>query len=242
MVGAASNIYILIRACELQNSMAENKKSFLLYADLIHTVKKMPPEKAGELFITILEYVNDQNPAPNDQLVDLVFEPIRQQLKRDLKAWEQERQQRSEAGKIGMQNRWGKKIKKITKGNAVKSVITDDNKPYQVITNITDTVNDTVNVSVKRDRAFAPPAKEEVCNEMMKTVDDFTAMAQSEMFINFYESKGWLVGKTKMKDWKAAARGWLSRMSQFKNSKGGPANSGPEPNMNGHLKNINSYV
>jgi len=30
-------------------------------------------------------------------------------------------------------------------------------------------------------------------------------------FYNFYESKGWEVGKGKMKDWKAAIRGWLSR-------------------------------
>lgn len=30
-------------------------------------------------------------------------------------------------------------------------------------------------------------------------------------FYNFYESKGWKVGKEKMKDWKAAIRGWLSR-------------------------------
>jgi len=30
-------------------------------------------------------------------------------------------------------------------------------------------------------------------------------------FYNFYESNGWKVGKEKMKDWKAAIRGWLSR-------------------------------
>jgi hypothetical protein len=28
-------------------------------------------------------------------------------------------------------------------------------------------------------------------------------------FINFYESKGWMVGKNKMKDWKAAIRTWV---------------------------------
>ena len=56
--------------------MAENKKSFVLYADLIHTVKKMPKEKAGELFLTILSYVNDEQPVVDDMLVDLVFEPI----------------------------------------------------------------------------------------------------------------------------------------------------------------------
>jgi len=30
-------------------------------------------------------------------------------------------------------------------------------------------------------------------------------------FVDFYESKGWLVGKTPMKDWKAAVRTWESK-------------------------------
>lgn len=32
-----------------------------------------------------------------------------------------------------------------------------------------------------------------------------------EQFFNFYESKGWIVGKTPMKDWKAAVRTWEKR-------------------------------
>jgi len=64
--------------------MADNKKSFLLYCDIIHTVKKLPKDKAGELFIHILEYVNDLAPVANDTIIELVFEPIKQSLKRDL--------------------------------------------------------------------------------------------------------------------------------------------------------------
>jgi len=33
----------------------------------------------------------------------------------------------------------------------------------------------------------------------------------ADKFCDFYESKGWMVGKNKMKDWKAAVRGWCSR-------------------------------
>ena len=29
--------------------------------------------------------------------------------------------------------------------------------------------------------------------------------------MDFYESKGWMVGRSKMKDWKAAARNWAAR-------------------------------
>ena len=68
--------------------MAENKKSFLLYCDLIHTINKLPNEKAGELFKHILEYVNDNDPTTDDLLISISFEPIKQQLKRDLKKFE----------------------------------------------------------------------------------------------------------------------------------------------------------
>ena len=68
--------------------MAENKKSFLLYCDLIHTVKELPDDKAGELFKHILSYVNDENPVTNDLIIKISFEPIKQQLKRDLQKYE----------------------------------------------------------------------------------------------------------------------------------------------------------
>jgi len=82
-------------------TMAENKKSFILYADLIHTIKKMPQDKAGILFLTILEYVNDLNPQVQDILVDLCFEPIKQQLKRDLITWDKFKEKQSLNGKKG---------------------------------------------------------------------------------------------------------------------------------------------
>jgi len=68
--------------------MAENKKSFVLYCDLIHTIDKLPNEKAGELFKHILGYVNDKNPIAKDLLIEVSFEPIKQQLKRDLIKYE----------------------------------------------------------------------------------------------------------------------------------------------------------
>lgn len=53
-------------------------------------------------------------------------------------------------------------------------------------------------------RKFSPPSLEEVreyCRQRKNTV-------KPEAFIDFYTSKGWMVGKTPMKDWKAAVRNW----------------------------------
>lgn len=90
--------------------MAENKKSFILYADMIHTVRKMSKQKAGELFITILSYVNDENPVVTDTIIELVFEPIKQQLKRHLKDWEKIKTERSTSGRLGNLKRWNKDL------------------------------------------------------------------------------------------------------------------------------------
>lgn len=51
---------------------------------------------------------------------------------------------------------------------------------------------------------FAPPTLEEVkeyCRERGNEVD-------AQRFVDFYEMKGWMVGKNKMKDWRAAVRTW----------------------------------
>lgn len=54
---------------------------------------------------------------------------------------------------------------------------------------------------------FVAPTVEQVkeyCLERGNEVDP-------NRFVDFYASKGWVVGKTKMKDWKAAVRGWEGR-------------------------------
>jgi hypothetical protein len=86
--------------------MAKDKKSFLVYCDLIHTVKKMRKEDVGELFIHLLEYTNDLEPETQNPIVDIVFEPIKQQLKRDLSSYKETISERSLSGRIGNLKRW----------------------------------------------------------------------------------------------------------------------------------------
>ncbi len=116
--------------------MAENKKSFLLYCDLIHTVRKMPLEKAGELFNHILEYVNDNNPVNEDLLIQLTFEPIKQQLKRDLAKYEDKKTKNS----ANARKRWDATAYVGTNRNA------NDADNDNVIDNVND--NDTVTDNV----------------------------------------------------------------------------------------------
>ena len=59
----------------------------------------------------------------------------------------------------------------------------------------------------KNIRGFTPPSIDEVsayCTERNNGIDP-------QHFVDFYEAKGWMVGKNKMKDWKAAVRTWEGR-------------------------------
>lgn len=75
--------------------MAQDKKSVLLYCDIIHTVEELEDDEAGRLFKHYLRYINDQNPVAPDKLTQVVFEPIKQNLKRDLKKWESKSERNS---------------------------------------------------------------------------------------------------------------------------------------------------
>ena len=79
--------------------MAENKKSFVLYADYIHVFESLEEVEAGRLIKHILRYVNDQNPVAPDKITQVSFEPIKQQMKRDLAKWEEKKEGFSKAGK-----------------------------------------------------------------------------------------------------------------------------------------------
>lgn len=60
------------------------------------------------------------------------------------------------------------------------------------------------NAREEKVKRFYPPTLDEVkqyCEERKNNIDPMA-------FIDFYSSKGWMIGKNRMKDWKAAVRTW----------------------------------
>lgn len=81
-------------------------------------------------------------------------------------------------------------------------------KGYQQKVKENNTVNSTYNNIYEKTQTskkrFVKPSIEDIkayCIERNNSID-------SIRFYNFYESKGWMVGKNKMKDWKACVRTW----------------------------------
>lgn len=124
--------------------MAQDKKAVLLYCDLIHTIEKMDNETAGLFFKHYLRYVNDLDPKTDNLIVDLTFESVKQNLKRDLKKWEQRAERSRENGAKG-----GRPPKPV-ETQKTQRVILEPKKP--VTDTVTVKVTDTVKVNDINDR------------------------------------------------------------------------------------------
>lgn len=67
-------------------------------------------------------------------------------------------------------------------------------------------------VSPERKR-FKPPSAQEV-DAYMQEINKGSSL-EAQKFVDFYQSKGWFVGKSKMKDWQAAVRNWTKAETIF---------------------------
>ena len=71
-----------------------------------------------------------------------------------------------------------------------------------------------------RSKRFVPPTVDEVrayCQDRQNGIDP-------QRFIDHYTSNGWMVGRTKMKDWQAAVRTWEQRAKTQPQAKGKSSN------------------
>ena len=73
------------------------------------------------------------------------------------------------------------------------------------------------NLSSLKESLAQKPNLEEA--QIFFSENNFSAI-EAHKFFNYFESNGWLVGgKTKMKDWKAAARNWMLNANKYANNK-----------------------
>lgn len=115
----------------------------------------------------------------------------------------QEREQKSTKAKLSASYRWNKDDANAnrtqTERNAIKERKGKENKG-----NIKKEID-------KEKIVFRIPEIEEIKKYF---IEKKSSEFEAEKYFNFYQSKGWMVGKSKMKNWQAAANGWISRNKQ----------------------------
>ena len=99
------------------------------------------------------------------------------------------------------------RILKSRLANSARQTLKKDKADSQKMQEIN--IDKEIDIKTKRKR-FTPPTLEEVrayCKERGNHVDP-------ERFVDFYESKGWMVGRNHMSNWKACVRTWEKRDKQ----------------------------
>lgn len=121
------------------------KDSFILYTEQKEVIDKLTDEQAGKLIKAIYEYVETDKMPQLDSLLEIVIIPFKQNIDRNIDKWEQIKQKRSEAGKIGAEI---KKQKQAKQANANFAKSKEANQAVNVNENVN--VNDNVNVKDKK--------------------------------------------------------------------------------------------
>ncbi|WP_373804335.1 DUF4373 domain-containing protein [Bacteroides heparinolyticus] len=126
-----------------------------------------------------------------------------------------------ESNKQMLESETSKNKQKVEKNKQKQTIKEKEKKENNNIS----TSNEVEYIGAKR-TAFVPPTIEEV----KAYIQEKGYPVDAERFIDFYTSKGWMVGKNKMKDWKAAVRTW---------SKGNNTVHSPRPQGTNSANSIN---
>lgn len=203
------------------------KNSFVLQARLNGVVAKLSDKQAGVLFKGILNYAENGAVANfEDSAVTVAFEFVRQDLDYTAKKYAETCARRAESGKLGGLAKVANASKCYQKqANASKAKHNDND-----VDNDVDNDRD-INISFQKEKS----TKEKVSRFIKPYVEEIRSYCESrkngidaQAFFDFYESKGWKVGNTPMKNWQAAVNTWERRKNQGGANEGTDYNRQPE--------------
>ena len=150
----------------------------------------------------------------------MAFRFMAAQLDRDHEKWEEVCRKRSEAGKKGGETR-ARNLQQANATFAKQSLANQADTDTESDTESesdpeTESDSDSEAVAVSESDPVPPPveAVAAYCAERHNNID-------AEKFCDYYAARGWMLGRERMADWRAAVRSWERR------ERAGPAQSPP---------------
>ena len=179
------------------------RDSIVFYRSFYEAIKEIPLEEQGVVYNAIYGYALDGIEPELNGIAKAIFLLVKPQIDAN--------NTRYENGKKGGKAKGNQNVTE-TEPNSNQNETKTEPKPNQDVTETEPNENVNVNVNVNENdlkenikrKVFTKPTAEEVkayCDERKNNID-------ADKFIDFYESKGWLIGKNPMKDWKACVRTW----------------------------------
>lgn len=212
-------------------------RNIILFQNYKENISLLSQKQKGDLLDAIFAF-NEGEEIDLEPITKMAFSFIKIDMKRNFEKWSETKNGRSYNGRLGNIKRWNYDlyekilIEKITLEEA--EVIAKDRKASlgdnseslksQAVANVAIDIDidkdkdKDIDISKKekfyKKKKFQKPSLEEVknyCREKKYKIN-------SSQFVDFYEMKGWKVGKEPMKDWKAAVRYWASKDDTKKSS------------------------
>lgn len=199
------------------------RDSFVFYRSFYESMQDLPDDYKINVFTALCEYALNGNEVEMDAITGAIFKLMRPQIDANNKKYQNGKKggrpskdaedvkgrRRALGFEVGNKTKTKEEPNDIEKNQTetkAKPKKTSDEPNVNVNDNENANVNDTLeSVNNKRAKRFTPPTAQEVrdyCAEKgYEHVD-------ADRFVDFYESKGWMVGKNKMKDWRCAVRNW----------------------------------
>lgn len=190
------------------------REYFPAYFSYQRTLKWLTDEQLGRVFRAALEYAETGKEPDLEQIEMMGFSFMKEDIDRANEHYDQVCEARRASGSKGGRPKSQKPIglsEEETKPNGFSEnqMVLEETKKSQSESKSESKGNTKESIKKETVKRFTPPTLEEVrqyCNDQSYMVD-------AEQFIDFYSSKGWVVGKSPMKDWRAAVRNWV-RMSK----------------------------
>ena len=170
------------------------RDSIVFYRSFYEAIKEIPLEEQGVVYNAIYGYALDGIEPELNGIAKAIFLLVKPQIDANNNRYENGKK----GGKPKANQRETKAEPKPNQDETETEPNVNENE------NVNENVNENDLKENTKRKVFAKPTVEEVkayCVERKNNVDP-------DKFIDFYESKGWLIGKNPMKDWKACVRTW----------------------------------
>lgn len=191
------------------------REYFCAYHSYIESMEQLTDAERGRLFTACLFYSKTGEAPQLSGNERFVFPAMRSQIDRDIQNYEDFVKKQSENGKKGGRPR------KPTESQKTQPFFEKPKKGKEKEKEKEKEISPLNPPRGKRER-FTPPTVDEVtayCLERQNGIDP-------EEFVSFYASKGWKVGSSPMRDWKAAVRTWEKKRAKETSPEPGSAKRG----------------
>lgn len=208
-------------------------KGLLIPFDKVNLLSILDDKSFRAVFTAMAGYVqNGIEPDALEPIEQIAFESMRSFMDENIKTYQRSILAHREAGRKGGRPKKTGENQKVFNDNQTKPIgfLEKPNETKRPLKYKVQSTTDTKVSDSSSAEALPPTPKTRFSPPDVETVKSYFAEkggteGQAIRFHAYYESNGWKVGRNPMKNWKAAASGWISRDREQQPNKPAPGNT-----------------